>query len=81
MMPFRLKNVRATYQRLMDHVFKQQIERNIEMYVEDILVKSTWAKDLIGDLEETFAILWKYGLKLNPSKYIFSVTSGQFLVI
>lgn len=45
------------------------------MYVDDILVKLARAKDLIGDLEETFATLWRYVLKLNSNKCIFDVNS------
>lgn len=48
------------------------------MYMDDILVKSALAGDLIGDLEETFSILRRHDLKLNPSKYIFGVRSSQF---
>lgn len=78
-MPFRLKNTRATYQRLMNWVFKYHIGRNIKVYVDDILVKLVRAKDLIDDLEETFSTLQRYGLKLNPGKCIFGVKSGHFL--
>lgn len=49
------------------------------MYVDDILVKSSKAEDLITDLEETFSTLQRYGLKLNPNKYIFGVRSGKLL--
>lgn len=71
MMLFSLKNARVTYRRLMDRVFKDQMRRNIEVYVDSILVKSSWVEDLVGDLEETFSTLQKYGFKLNPSKCIF----------
>lgn len=56
-MPFRLKNTGATYQRLMDKVLAQQLGQNVKVYVNDILIKSLQVKDLIGDLEETFATL------------------------
>lgn len=78
MMPFGHKNSETTYQRLMDRVFNLQIGRNIKVYVDNILVKSTRVEDIIGDLDETFVILWKYSLKLNPSKCIFNVKSGWF---
>ncbi|XP_073041970.1 uncharacterized protein [Primulina eburnea] len=78
-MPFGLKNARATYQRLMDKVFSGQIGRNVEVYVDDILVKSKSLADLITDLRETFATLRSYGLKLNPQKCTFGVKSGKFL--
>ncbi|XP_074560646.1 uncharacterized protein LOC141816815 [Curcuma longa] len=78
-MPFGLKNAGATYQRLMDRVFRHQIGRNIEVYVDDILVKSARADLLITDLEETFHTLRQYSLKLNPKKCLFGVKSGCFL--
>ncbi|XP_075474325.1 uncharacterized protein LOC142505285 [Primulina tabacum] len=78
-MPFGLKNAGATYQRLMDKVFSKQVGRNIEVYVDDIMVKSKDSAQLIPDLLETFATLRSYGLKLNPQKCIFGVRSGKFL--
>ncbi|KAL0406126.1 UNVERIFIED_CONTAM: Retrovirus-related Pol polyprotein from transposon.6 [Sesamum latifolium] len=77
-MPFGLKNAGATYQRLVDKIFRPQIGRNIEVYVDDILVKSKKVKDHIADLEETFAVLRKYRLKLNPAKCAFGVQGGRF---
>ncbi|KAL0452889.1 UNVERIFIED_CONTAM: hypothetical protein Slati_1267000 [Sesamum latifolium] len=58
---------------------KPQIGRNVEVYVDDILVKSKKAEDHIVDLEETFAVLRKYKLKLNPAKCVFGVQGGHFL--
>ncbi|XP_075515931.1 uncharacterized protein LOC142550751 [Primulina tabacum] len=78
-MPFGLKNAGATYQRLMDKVFSAQVGRNVEVYVDDILIKSKNSADLIEDLRETFATLRSYGLKLNPQKCTFGVRSGKFL--
>ncbi|XP_073033913.1 uncharacterized protein [Primulina eburnea] len=78
-MPFRLKNAGATYQRLMDKVFSKQLGRNVEVYVDDIMVKSKDSALLIPDLMETFSTLRSYGLKLNPQKCIFGVKSGKFL--
>ncbi|KAL0282599.1 UNVERIFIED_CONTAM: hypothetical protein Sradi_7256100 [Sesamum radiatum] len=65
--PFRLKNAGATYQRLVDKIFRPQIGRNVEVYVD------------ISDLEETFAVLRKYRLKLNPAKCAFGEQGGRFL--
>ncbi|KAL0355718.1 UNVERIFIED_CONTAM: Transposon Ty3-G Gag-Pol polyprotein [Sesamum radiatum] len=73
-MPFRLKNARATYQRLVDKIFWPQLGRNMEMYVDDMLVKSKEAHHHIEDLNETFAVLRKYRLKLNPGKCAFGVS-------
>ncbi|XP_075489615.1 uncharacterized protein LOC142528448 [Primulina tabacum] len=69
----------ATYQRLMNKVFKKQLGRNVEVYVDDILGKSKKVADFITDLEETFATLMHYGIKLNQAKCIFGVKSGKFL--
>ncbi|XP_042423426.1 uncharacterized protein LOC122011050 [Zingiber officinale] len=77
--PFGLKNARATYQRLMNKVFRKQIERNLEVYVDDILIKSLRAVDLCADIEETFRTLRMYGVKLNPQKCLFGAKSGRFL--
>ncbi|XP_073017975.1 uncharacterized protein [Primulina eburnea] len=73
------KNAGATYQRLMDRIFAKQAGRNIEVYVDDILVKSRVHPDFIPDLEETFSNLREYGVKLNPAKCTFGVKSGKFL--
>ena len=78
-MPFDLKNAGATYQRLVNKIFKEQIGRNMEVYVDDILVKSKSSMNHIADLEETFCALQKYKMKLNPPKCAFGVTSGKFL--
>ena len=78
-MPFRLKNVRATYQRLVNHMFSHQIERNVEMYVDDMLVKSSDKANHLDDLKETFDTLRKYKMKLNPTKCVFAISSGKFL--
>jgi len=56
-MPFGLKNVGATYQRLMDHLFHDMIGRNVEVYVDDIVVKSDSCKQHIADLKEVFQAL------------------------
>ncbi|KAL0401845.1 UNVERIFIED_CONTAM: hypothetical protein Slati_4214400 [Sesamum latifolium] len=78
-MPFVLKNASATYQRLVDKIFRPQIGRNVKVYVDDMLVKSKKAEDHVADLEETFSILRKYRLKLNPAKCAFGVRGGRFL--
>ncbi|KAL0420712.1 UNVERIFIED_CONTAM: hypothetical protein Slati_3094100 [Sesamum latifolium] len=78
-MPFGLKNAGATYQRLMDKIFRPQLGRNMEVYVDDMLVKSKEVHHHVEDLEETFAALRKYRLKLNPGKCAFGVSGGRFL--
>ena len=59
LMPFGLKNTRATYQRGMLKCFGDLTGRTVEAYVNDIVVKSRWADHLITDLEQTFAKLWE----------------------
>ena len=78
-MPFRLKNTRATYQRLVNHMFRSQIGRNVEVYVDDMLVKNLDEGKHLNDLQETFNTLRRYNIKLNPSKCAFGVASGKFL--
>lgn len=78
-MSFGLKNVGATYQRLVNRMFKDQIGRNIEVYVDDLLVKSKKAEQHFNDLREAFTVLRKYNMKLNPEKCIFKAESGKFL--
>ena len=78
-MPFGLKNVGATYQRLVNKMFNKQIGRNMEVYMDDILIKSKEELAHLDDLRETFATLKQYQMKLNPSKCVFGVASGKFL--
>ncbi|XP_065007665.1 uncharacterized protein LOC103992979 [Musa acuminata AAA Group] len=78
-MPFGLKNASATYQRAVNKMFAAQIGRNIEVYVDDMIVKSRMVADHLTDLAETFSTLRKYGLRLNPTKCTFDVGSGRFL--
>ena len=78
-MPFELKNAGATYQRLGNHMFSHQIGRNVKVYVDDMLVKRKDEANHLDDLKETFNILRKYNMKLNPTKCVFTITSGKFL--
>ena len=78
-MPFGLKNTGATYQRLMNRMFAPQIGRNVQVYVDDMLVKSQREEDHLEDLRETFDTLRSYNLKLNPGKCAFGMTAGKFL--
>ncbi|XP_073131434.1 uncharacterized protein [Henckelia pumila] len=72
-MPFGLKNAEATYQRLVNTMFKHLIGRNMEVYIDDMLVKSTQTSNHLEDIEECFSILRKYMIKLNPDKFTFGV--------
>ena len=78
-MPFGLKNAGATYQRLMNKMFAQQIGRNVQVYVDDMLVNSRREEDHLEDLKETFNTLCSYNMKLNPGKCAFGVTARKFL--
>jgi hypothetical protein len=78
-MSFRLKNVGVTYQRAIQACFKRQLNKNVEAYVDDVVVKTRNFDTLIADLEETFAFLREYRWKLNPNKCIFGVPSGKLL--
>nr|KYP36949.1 Retrovirus-related Pol polyprotein from transposon 17.6 [Cajanus cajan] len=78
-MPFSLKNTGATYQRLMDKVFHHQIGRNMEVYVDDMVVKTTSAVDHAIDLAEVFAQIRKHSMRLNLEKCVFSVQGRKFL--
>jgi hypothetical protein len=78
-MPFGLRNAGATYQRCMQHVFGDHIGRTIEAYVDDIVVKTRQADDLVGDLSTAFGCLRANGVKLNPEKCVFGVPRGMLL--
>jgi hypothetical protein len=78
-MAFRLKNGGATYQKCNHIILEPQIGRNVEAYIDNVVVKSKNHGDLLDDLKETFDNLCKYKMMLNPKKYVFSVSSGKLL--
>ncbi|XP_024014360.1 uncharacterized protein LOC112088348 [Eutrema salsugineum] len=78
-MTFGLKNTRATYERLVNKMFADQLEKTMEVYIDDMLVKSLEEKDHVAHLRECFEQLNKHNMKLNPAKCRFAVTSGEFL--
>ena len=78
-MPFGLKNAEATYQRLVNRMFQKHIRTTMEVYIDDMLVKSTTAELHIAHLSEAFQILRSYNMKLNPAKCAFGVSAGKFL--
>ena len=78
-MPFGLKNAGPTYQRLVNKMFSNQIGRNMEVYMDDMLVKSKEEQTHLDNLRETFATLRQYQMKLNLNKCAFGVASGKFL--
>nr|GEV16135.1 reverse transcriptase domain-containing protein [Tanacetum cinerariifolium] len=73
-MPFGLKNAGATYQRLMDKAFESQMGRNIEVYVDDLVVKSHTKTEIVRDIEETFQTLRKINMKLNLKKMLVRIS-------
>ena len=79
-MPFGLKNADTTYQRCIQNCLHEQIGRNVHAYVDDIVVKSQKGRDLIGDLEETFANLRRYNMKLKPTKCVLECQRENSLV-
>ena len=60
-------------------MFTHQIGRNVQVYIDDMLVKSLHENEHLNDLQETFDTLRSYNMKLNPSKCVFGVTVGKFL--
>ena len=78
-MPFGLKNAGATYQRLVNKMFSKQLGRTMEVYIDDMLVKSSRSNDHVLQLQECFNILNKFRMKLNPTKCTFEVASREFL--
>ena len=78
-MPFRLKNARATYQRMMTRMFRDKIGRTVEVYIDDMVVKSKQVVQHINDLKEVFEVLQRHRLHLNANKCAFGVGAGKFL--
>ena len=78
-MPFSLKNAGSTYQRMMTRMFEPQLDKNIEIYVDDMVVKIKMVSEHLGDLNGTFNVLRRHKLRLNASKCSFGMGSGKFL--
>ncbi|GKA16353.1 reverse transcriptase domain-containing protein [Tanacetum coccineum] len=78
-MPFGLKNAGATYQRLVDKVFHDQIGRNLEAYFDDMVIKSTSEEEILADIKETFERFRSINMKLNPKKCSFGIEEGPLL--
>ena len=80
-MAFGLKNVGATYQRLVNKMFQKQIGASMEVYIDDMLVKSVKAELHITHQAEVFQVLKRYSMKLNPAKCAFGVSAGNSWVL
>ena len=78
-MPFGLKNVGSIYQRMMTRMFELQLGKNIEVYIDDMVIKSKVVSEHMRDLGNIFEILRRHKLRLNASKCSFGVGSGKFL--
>ncbi|KAJ9691124.1 hypothetical protein PVL29_013344 [Vitis rotundifolia] len=78
-MPFGLKNVGATYQRAATTLFHDMMHRDVEVYVDDMIVKSRDRPDHLAALERFFERIRQFRLRLNPKKCTFGVTSGKLL--
>ena len=78
-MPFGLKNAGSTYQRMMTRMFESLLGKNIEIYIDDMVVKSKMVSKHLGDLQVVFEILRSYKLRLNASKCSFGVGLGKLL--
>ena len=77
--PFGLKNAGATYQRLVNKMYQKQIGASMEVYIDDMLVKSVQAELYVAHLAESFQVLKNYNMKLNPTKCAFGVLAEKFL--
>ena len=78
-MLFGLKNAGSTYQRMMTRMFEPQLGKNIEVYIDDMVVKSKLESEHVNNLGNIFEILRRHKLRLNTSKCSFGVKSGKFL--
>ena len=78
-MPFGLKNAGATYQRMVMKMFSQLLGKPVEVYIDDMVVKSVKGTDHVQDLKQVFSVLRRHNLKLNASKCAFGVGLGKFL--
>ena len=78
-MPFGLKNAGAIYQRMMTKMFRDKIGCTVEVYIDDMVVKSKQKMQHVGDLKEVFEVLRRHRLRLNAKKCAFRVEAGKFL--
>ena len=79
-MPFGLKNAGSTYQRMMTRMFELQLGKNIEIYIDGMVVKSKLVSDHLGDLGDIFDVLRRHKLRLNASKCSLTWDQASFWV-
>jgi hypothetical protein len=78
-MTFGLKNAGATYQRAMNYIFHELIGKIVEIYIDDVVIKSLDHESHLADVRKTLECTRKHGLKMNPNKCAFGVSAGEFL--
>jgi hypothetical protein len=78
-MTFGLKNAGATYQRAMNYIFHDLINKLVEIYIDDVAVKSASVDGHLGDIRQVLERTRRFGLKMNPKKCALGVSAGQFL--
>jgi hypothetical protein len=78
-MTFGLNNAGATYQRAMNYIFDDLISKLVEIYIDDVMVKSASVEGHLGDLRQVLERTRRFGLRMNPKKCAFGVSAGQFL--
>ncbi|CAL9016715.1 unnamed protein product, partial [Prunus brigantina] len=78
-MPFGLRNAGATYQRAMNSVFHDMIGHSLEVYIDDVVIKSPEKGNHVSDLRKAFQRMRQHKLKMNPKKCVFGVQAGNFL--
>jgi hypothetical protein len=78
-MTFGLKNAGATYQRAMNYIFHELISKIVEIYIDDVVIKSLNHESHLEDVKRTLDCTRKHGLKMNPNKCAFGVSAGEFL--
>jgi len=77
--PFGLKNAGFTYQRMITRMFEPQLGKYIEVYIDDMIVKSKVESEHVNDLRSIFEVLRKHKRRLNASKCSFGISSSKFL--
>jgi hypothetical protein len=78
-MTFGLKNASATYQRAMNYIFHELIGKIVEIYIDDVVIKSLNHESHLDDVRKHLEFTRKHGLKMNPNKCAFGVSAGEFL--
>ncbi|KAI5343238.1 hypothetical protein L3X38_011114 [Prunus dulcis] len=78
-MPFGLRNAGATYQRAMNSIFHDMIGHSLEVYIDDIVIKSPKKGNHVSNMKKAFLRIRQHKLKMNPKKCIFGVQVGNFL--